>query len=524
MTDLNPEMLTSMMNMNMLMNLKSGSAILDFLFMISFMYIIPKLINMVNRSTLTYNNIRDILLFKTKNLVEIEGKRILKTCTYQTKSENMFSVRFRALWFYVNKHNFNDIYYYKEFANSENEYDKYGEDKNTHKDKTTNDIFIVNQKYPFLLTDEIYCLINTWDKELEQSNTNISGTGNTSIEVINIKLYSYTKTPTEIKDFLEKITTQFRTETINKRKDNLYIYTLINVENARDNSWNECLFASNKTFNNIFFDNKDKLLNKIDFFINNKEWYTKEGNPHTLGIALHGPPGTGKTSVIKCIANKLKRHLIVIPLNKLKTQQQFYKFYFESTYNKNNKTDSILFDNKIIVFEDIDCMSNIVCNRNTNTTAYNNTNDDGNKNDISTSDLLTAVVKGMKNEDDSEMLKMIKANTSEDSDISLSFILNIIDGLQETPGRIIILTSNMYEKLDSALVRPGRIDISLNMKNATINTICNMYEHYYKDPFPGHTKSLLKDDIISPAKLVNIRFASNNKEEFITMLLENFNT
>ena len=50
-----------------------------------------------------------------------------------------------------------------------------------------------------------------------------------------------------------------------------------------------------------------------------------------------------------------------------------------------------------------------------------------------------------------------------------------------------------------------------------------MYEHYYKDPLPGDTKSMLKDDIISPAKLVNIRFASN-KEEFITMLLENFNT
>ena len=55
-----------------------------------------------------------------------------------------------------------------------------------------------------------------------------------------------------------------------------------------------------------------------NFFINNKDWYNKEGNPYTFGLGLSGPPGTGKTSIIKCIANMLNRHLIVIPLNKIK--------------------------------------------------------------------------------------------------------------------------------------------------------------------------------------------------------------
>ena len=55
--------------------------------------------------------------------------------------------------------------------------------------------------------------------------------------------------------------------------------------------------------------------------------------------------------------------------------------------------------------------------------------------------------------------------------MSLSFILNIIDGLNENYGRILIITSNYYDKIDKALVRPGRIDIRVDMKNASIQTI-----------------------------------------------------
>ena len=48
----------------------------------------------------------------------------------------------------------------------------------------------------------------------------------------------------------------------------------------------------------MFFEQKDELIKKIDFFRDNKDWYEKEGHPYTLGIALHGPPGTGKSQTI----------------------------------------------------------------------------------------------------------------------------------------------------------------------------------------------------------------------------------
>ena len=149
-----------------------------------------------------------------------------------------------------------------------------------------------------------------------------------------------------------------------------FIYTLVNpptLKNDEDsninNCWDEVIFSSTRHFSNIFFDEKDKLLAKVKFFIENKEWYSELGIPYSLGIGLHGPPGTGKTSIIKAIANYTNRHIIIISLKLIKTKQQLEKIFFENRYNTNNCHHSITFNNKIIVFEDIDCIGDIVLQR-----------------------------------------------------------------------------------------------------------------------------------------------------------------
>ena len=82
---------------------------------------------------------------------------------------------------------------------------------------------------------------------------------------------------------------------------------------------------------------------------------------------------------------------------------------------------------------------------------------------------------------------------TQDELITLDDLLNVFDGLQETPGRIMGITSNFYEKLDPALIRPGRIDITLKMGNASIETICNMYEHFYGKPIHKNKLKMIKD-------------------------------
>ena len=74
------------------------------------------------------------------------------------------------------------------------------------------------------------------------------------------------------------------------------------------------------------------------FFLNNKEWYNEKGIPYSLGIGLHGPPGTGKTSFIKALSNYTNRHVIMISLKMIKTKNQLEKIFFENTYNNNNES------------------------------------------------------------------------------------------------------------------------------------------------------------------------------------------
>ena len=77
-------------------------------------------------------------------------------------------------------------------------------------------------------------------------------------------------------------------------------------------------------------------------------------------------------------------------------------------------------------------------------------------------------------------------------ELNLSGLLNVLDGVVDTPGRILVMTTNHPEVLDPALIRPGRIDKKLLLSYVTSEDIANMIEHYFQTPVDNKTKTKLK--------------------------------
>jgi SpoVK/Ycf46/Vps4 family AAA+-type ATPase len=92
----------------------------------------------------------------------------------------------------------------------------------------------------------------------------------------------------------------------------------------------------------------------------------------------------------------------------------------------------------------------------------------------------------------------------EDDLITLDDILNLWDGLEETAGRILIISSNHYNDLDPALTRPGRIDITIEMKNASHEIIAEMYQHLFETKIDAKLLEKVTPRFYSPAEIVNL--------------------
>lgn len=531
----------NMVKMKFLMNFRTGDAVFDMLFSSFVVMCIPIAMSYAQRiPNLWRNAVWDDVwhIFSRQHVLELEGKRILKCGYYTTTNENLFSMRFRALWHFVSQINKRgNIYSMREMSDSGNEerdddgYAREEKQQGGSEEVLTNDIFVVEQRRPFVVAPDIYCKVRIYKHRPEHTQSGGRSANTPEVNDVIIKLFSYKKDVSELQEFLDGITHEYLNKVHNKRYGKQYIYSLQNFSKESDYAkWDEYPFQSSRSFDNgLFFEQKELLLRKLDFFEKNQAWYTKHGIPYTLGLGLKGPPGTGKTSVIKCIANYLKRHVVVIPLNKIKSEQQFYKCFFESTYNKSNYKNSVDFSKKIIVLEDIDCMSDVVKRRDIRNVeaemrqaAGRDSDEEHGKNELSTSEMLTAVVKGIKDRDDSGMMTILNKCDESSSPITLSFLLNVFDGIRETPGRIMIMTSNNYESLDEALVRPGRIDLCLDMKKASVSIINEMYSYYYGGPLPLEYQKRLRDYVVSQALITNIYFCSSNKDEFLANLLKHF--
>jgi SpoVK/Ycf46/Vps4 family AAA+-type ATPase len=106
--------------------------------------------------------------------------------------------------------------------------------------------------------------------------------------------------------------------------------------------------------------------------------------------------------------------------------------------------------------------------------------------------------------------------------ITLDDILNLWDGIRETPGRIMIISSNHYNELDPALIRPGRIDITMELSYSSRKIIKEIYTHLFDEIIDNEKLENIKEEFYSPAEIINIYMnEERNKDRFIERLCKN---
>jgi mitochondrial chaperone BCS1 len=183
---------------------------------------------------------------------------------------------------------------------------------------------------------------------------------------------------------------------------------------------------------------KEQIVKDIELFHSDKAWYLSTGMPYHRSYLLFGPPGTGKTSTILGMSSHFKKDLHLLKLSGLSDSSLLSAL-------------QSMRPNSIVVLEDVDC----VVNKRRG---------------------VTVEKKRKKHSDDDD-------ENAPSLGVTLSGLLNALDGIETPTGVIFFLTTNVIKKLDPALLRPGRVDMKVLLDFADEPQKLKMYSRF----FPSET-------------------------------------
>ena len=210
-------------------------------------------------------------------------------------------------------------------------------------------------------------------------------------------------------------------------------------------------FFTNKNFDNLFGPSVQRIRSHLNRFQTQEKEYHKRGLPYRFGALISGLPGCGKTSVIQAIAAQTNRHIVTVNFNNLVTADRLTNLFYSDVIHvcgegKESVAVKIPLHRRLYVLEDIDALDDIVLQRTDTRHGINQNNGLG----------------------------------SIPNEITLSDILNVLDGTLQNSGRVMIVTTNHPEKLDKALIRAGRFDCRCSFELSSPPTIIEAYNFFFQ--------------------------------------------
>lgn len=190
--------------------------------------------------------------------------------------------------------------------------------------------------------------------------------------------------------------------------------------NTSHGEWNQFGVLPVKSIEQIVIreDVKNRIIRDVESFEANRDWYLSTNIRYKRGYCFYGPPGTGKTSISLALAAKLNRRVYMLNLKHLKDDQSLISCFADMR------------ENSVMLLEDLDVLF------------------DGRK--------------------------------SVDHQVSFSTLLNCLDGALYKSGMIIVITANDISKLDTALLRAGRVDLSVEIGKPRAKEIAEYLEIFYQ--------------------------------------------
>ncbi|CAK7238980.1 MAG: hypothetical protein STHCBS139747_000401 [Sporothrix thermara] len=243
-------------------------------------------------------------------------------------------------------------------------------------------------------------------------------------------------------------------------------------------TWLRCMARSPRPLSTVILNDKVKneLVADITDYLDpaTRRWYANRGIPYRRGYLLYGPPGTGKSSLSVSLAGHFNMNIYIVSLNGVAATEETLAALFNDlprrcivlledidTAGLTHTRGSLLGDEDKVGADD-DSGSE---SRNSSDSSDDDDDDDDDRKDENGQGEM--VVEG-----DTADAAKAKSKTQSTRDkekagrLSLSGLLNILDGVASQEGRILIMTTNHVEKLDKALIRPGRVDLQVKFDRA----------------------------------------------------------